>query len=116
VVLSPPEPHGTVVVESNGDEVFPLTCDLLIFNIKDVSNEKDPAENKVHSKGLYKRERRGACPPSCESPLKIPRHLLQQLAMVIRILIANGAHSSVCGLLFTTYSCWQWRFGQIWKL
>jgi hypothetical protein len=44
VALSLPELHGTVVVESNGDEVFPLTCDLLIFNIKGMPNEKDPAE------------------------------------------------------------------------
>ncbi len=46
MVLSLPELHGTVVVESNGDEVFPLTCDLLIFYIKVMSNEKDPAENR----------------------------------------------------------------------
>jgi len=38
-------------------------------------------------------------PLSCKSPLKIPRHLAQLLA--IRILIAKGAHSSVWGLLFT---------------
>jgi hypothetical protein len=44
VVLSLPELHGTVVVESNGDAVFPLTCDLLISNIKGMSNEKDSAE------------------------------------------------------------------------
>jgi hypothetical protein len=46
VVLFLPELHGTVVVESNGDEVFPLTCDLLMSNIKGMSNEKDPAENR----------------------------------------------------------------------
>ncbi len=44
MVLSLPVLHGTVVVESNGDEVFPLTCDLLIFNINGMSNEKDSAE------------------------------------------------------------------------
>jgi hypothetical protein len=36
--------------------------------------------------------------------------------LAIRIIIANSAHSSVSGLLFTTYSCWQWRYEQIWKL
>ncbi len=53
---------------------------------------------------------KSARPPSCESP----RHLVQLLA--IRILIANGAHGSVCGLLFTSYSCWQWRYEKIWNL
>jgi hypothetical protein len=51
--------------------------------------------------GIYLTERRGGClknPPapilsSCESPLKIPRHLVQLLA--IRTLIANSSHSSV---------------------
>jgi hypothetical protein len=38
-------------------------------------------------------------PPSCESPLKIPRPLVQLLA--IQKKIANGAHSSVRGFLFT---------------
>jgi hypothetical protein len=47
VVLSLPELHGTVVVESNGDEVFPLTCDLLISNIKGMPNEKDTAEIRI---------------------------------------------------------------------
>ncbi len=44
LILSLPVPHGTVVVESNGDAVFPLTCDLLRSNIKGMSNEKDPAK------------------------------------------------------------------------
>jgi hypothetical protein len=30
--------------------------------------------------------------------------------------IANGAHSSVSGLLFTTYRCWQQRYQQICNL
>jgi hypothetical protein len=37
-------------------------------------------------------------PPSCESLVKIQRHLVQLLA--IRILIANCTHSFVSGLLF----------------
>ncbi len=41
---------------------------------------------------------KSACPPSGWSPLKIPRHLQQLLA--IRILIANSAHSSTYGLFF----------------
>jgi hypothetical protein len=44
----------------------------------------------------------------------ISRHLVQLLAIWKQI--ANGAHSSVSGLLFTTYSCWQWRYEQIWNL
>jgi hypothetical protein len=51
---------------------------------------------------------------SCESPLKLQRHIIQLLA--IMIIIANGAHSSICGLLSTTYSCCQWRHEQVWKL
>jgi hypothetical protein len=35
-------------------------------------------------------------PPSCKSPLKIQRHLVQLLA--IKILIAKRVHSSICGL------------------
>ncbi len=44
MALSLPELHGTAVVESNGDAVFQLTCDLLIFNFNGMSSEKDPAE------------------------------------------------------------------------
>jgi hypothetical protein len=47
-------------------------------------------------------------------PLKILRHLEQLMA--VRILIANGAHSSVSGIFFTTYSCWQRGNEQIKKL
>jgi hypothetical protein len=54
VALSLPELHGTVVVESNGDEVFPLTCDLLIFNIKVMSNEMGPAEIRLIRKVFIK--------------------------------------------------------------
>jgi len=54
------------------------------------------------------------CLPSCESLLKILRHLVQLLA--IRIIIANSVHSSVSGLLFTTCSCWQWHYEQILNL
>ncbi len=50
-------------------------------------------------------------PPSYESPSKIPRHLVQLLAISKRI--ANGSHSSVCGLLFPKYSCWPRRYEQI---
>ncbi len=39
---------------------------------------------------------KSARPPSCESSLMSPLHLVQLLA--IRILNANGGHSSVCGL------------------
>ncbi len=56
MILSLPELHGTVVVESNGDAVFPLTCDLLIFNIKGMSNEMDPAEIRFIRK-VYIKER-----------------------------------------------------------
>jgi hypothetical protein len=35
-------------------------------------------------------------PPACESSSKIPRQLVHLLA--VRILIANGAHSSICSL------------------
>jgi hypothetical protein len=61
---------------------------------------------------LFNREARrlfekSARSPPCESPLKIPRHLVQLLE--IKILIANSPHSSVSDLLFTTYSCWQRR-------
>jgi hypothetical protein len=71
--------------------------------------------NYVHSRRLYKKEMCPfACPPSFESPLKIPRHLKKLLAI-------SGAHSSVCGPLFTFNpvvgngamnkfgSCCQWR-------
>ncbi len=42
--------------------------------------------------------------PSCESLLKIPRHLVQLLA--IGILIPNCAHRSASGLFFPSYSYW----------
>jgi hypothetical protein len=42
---------------------------------------------------------KSACPPSCESPLKNPRHLVQLLA--IRIIIPLSAHSSVFSLILT---------------
>jgi hypothetical protein len=57
--------------------------------------------------------RKPACPHPV-SPLKITRHIVQLLA--ITILIANGAHSSVCGFLFSTHSCYQWHYEQIWNL
>jgi hypothetical protein len=43
---------------------------------------------------------KSACSPSCESLSKIPRHLVQLLA--IRILIPNSAHRSASSL----HNCW----------
>jgi hypothetical protein len=65
----------------------------------------DPAEIRH----LFNREARrlfekSARSSPCESPLKIPRHLVQLLE--IRILIANSSHSSAGDLYFTTYSYW----------
>jgi hypothetical protein len=54
------------------------------------------------------------CPQSCESPLQIPSHLVELLAMTM--LIPNSANSSVSGLFCTTYSCWRWGYEQIWNL
>jgi hypothetical protein len=73
---------------------------------------------KCHLLSIYYRERHGdfleKCgrPPSCESPLKYraPSCILIGYLKTI----ANGAHSSVSSLLFTTYSCWQRRYEQIW--
>jgi hypothetical protein len=72
---------------------FNLHCICL----KVLSSEMDPAEISSFDRYLLKIEARAffeksAHPPSCESPLKIPRHLVQLLA--ISILIANSAHSS----------------------
>jgi hypothetical protein len=55
--------------------------------------------------GIYKRERCGdftksVRPPSCVSPFKIPRHLVQLLA--ISILIVNSVHSSGSGFFYYT--------------
>jgi hypothetical protein len=36
--------------------------------------------------------------PFCESPLKLQRHLVQEVALRNGILTANSAHSYVCGL------------------
>ncbi len=77
--------------------------------------QRDGSSQKLGSfeNSLLKREARGfleksARPPFCESPLKLQHHLVKLLA--IGILIANSAHSSICGLLFTTYSCWRQRY------
>jgi hypothetical protein len=88
--------------------------------LKVLSSEIDPAEIRFIRKAFTKE--RGAevfrkIRPSSilgESPLNIPRHLTQMLE--IRKRIANGAHSSVRGLLFSTYSCWQRHYERIWKL
>jgi hypothetical protein len=56
------------------------------LNLKVLSSEMAPP-------GCFKEN--PAVPHPGESSLKIPRHLVQLLA--IRILIANGAHSSVRG-------------------
>ncbi len=55
---------------------------------------------------------KSAHPPSCESSLKLQWHLIQLLDILKQI--ANGAHSSVCGLLFAIYTCWQRHYEQIW--
>ncbi len=70
------------------------------------TSEMDLAEIRFIDRSSLKSEgaelfRKSGPPLSCESPLKIQRPLVQQ--MVIRILIANSAHSSVSGLLFTTF-------------
>jgi hypothetical protein len=57
---------------------------------------------------------KSARPPSCESPLKLQRHLVQMLAIWKQI--ANGAHSSVSGIILTLYSYWQQRYEHIWNL
>jgi hypothetical protein len=67
-----------------------------------LSSEMDLAEIKFIDKSSLKREaqifsEKSVSPPSCESPFKIQRHLVQRLE--IRILIPNSAHSSVSDLL-----------------
>ncbi len=85
--------------------------------LKVLPSEIDPAEIRFIRKAFIKERgaeflEKFARPPSWrESPLNIPRHLIQLLE--IRKRIANGAHGSVRGLLFTTYSCWQRHYEQI---
>jgi hypothetical protein len=81
-----------------------------------LSREMDPLKVVSFENNLLKgRARRFSAyfarPPSCESPLKIPRNLARLLA--IRILSDNSTHSSVSALLSTTYSCWRRRCEQI---
>jgi hypothetical protein len=54
-------------------------------------------------------------PPQCLSeyfnlsatvPLKIPRYLVSNCQLDIRILIFNGAHSSYSAFCFTSYKDW----------
>ncbi len=75
--------------------------------LKALSSEMDRPKLGSFERHLLKREVRrilekSAPPTCCESPLKITRHLVQLLA--IRVRIANSAQSSASGLLFTTYS------------
>jgi hypothetical protein len=71
---------------------YSLFCWLCTLKV--LSSEMDRAE--IHR------------PRFCESPFKLQRHLVQLLAIGKQS--ANGAHSSVSGLLLNTYSCWQWRY------
>jgi hypothetical protein len=53
--------------------------------------------------------------PSMSALLKFRACLLVFLLSIWKT-IANGARSAASELLFTTYSCWQWRYEQIWNL
>jgi hypothetical protein len=70
-----------------------------------LSSEMDLAEIRFTRKAFFKERGVDVLEKFLREPLKIPRHLGQLLAIWKQI--ANGAHSSVRGLLFTTYSCWQ---------
>jgi hypothetical protein len=85
-------------------------------SLKVLSSEMDLAEIRFVRKSFIKE--RGSevfrkirpSPILCET-LKATPHLIQLLAFWKQI--ANGAHSSVRGLLFTSYSCWQRCYEQI---
>ncbi len=68
-----------------------------------MSSEMDFAEIRFIRKPFIKERcaevsRKIRPSPTCEGPMKIPRHLVQLLA-VGRILIANGAHSPILSVL-----------------
>ena len=93
----------------------PKSCSLL----KVLSSEMDAAEISFTLQVVLKSEEqrileKSTHPPSYQSPSNLRRHLVQLLAIWKQL--ANGAHSSVSGLFFTTYSCWQRRYEQICNL
>ncbi len=71
--------------------------------LKVLSSEMDPAEIMFIRKVFIKE--RGA---------EVFRKI--SLSPILWERIANGAHSSFLSLSFTTYSCWQRRYEQIWRL
>jgi hypothetical protein len=91
---------------------------LVLLILKVLSSEMDLAESRIIARSSLKSESRrfpekSVRPPSCECPLKIPRHLIQLLA--IRIIIANGTHSSVSdnvdnGAMNKIGICSKWRW------